>query len=156
MSHALSQQSKFDPNIFRGSVFLYPPLDIKNVSKTQIEFPFSLSALNVRKGQSLMLWFWEMFLRPSKEDVTSWSPYETIRFNQAPVLILQGTMDSVVGLETVKAYFEKLKANRKKNTRKFDDLLILLEGGRHAFDYSLNQATFVAADGISAWLHRNL
>ena len=63
-------------------------------------------------------------------------------------------MDSVVGVSTVKATFEKLTQERRE--KKCDDHLILLEGGRHAFDYMLNEATFVAANGVSAWLHRNL
>ena len=62
-------------------------------------------------------------------------------------------MDSVVGMSTVRSYFEKLIRERAK---KSDDLLVLLEGGRHAFDYMLSESTFVAANGVSAWLHRNL
>ena len=37
-------------------------------------------------------------------------------------------MDSVVGMSTVRSYFEKLVRERAK---KSDDLLVLLEGGRH-------------------------
>lgn len=69
-------------------------------------------------------------------------------------MILQGTMDSVVGVSTVKATFEKLI--RERHGKNCDDHLILLEGGRHAFDYTLNEPTFIAANGVSAWLHRNL
>jgi len=154
LSHALSHPSKYNTSTFQGTVLFYPPLDIKNISNTQLEFPLTFKPLKLRRGQSLMLWFWEIFLRPSEKDKTSWSPYETMQPEKLPpMLILHGTMDSVVGMETVKAYFEKLTSRRK---RRHDDVLILLEGGRHAFDYMLNDVTFVAANGISAWLHRNL
>lgn len=96
----------------------------------------------------------EVFLRPSKHDETSWNPYETMLPEKLPpMLILQGTMDSVVGMSTVRSYFEKLV---REQAKKSDDLLVLLEGGRHAFDYMLSESTFVAANGVSAWLHRNL
>ena len=92
-----------------------------------------------------MLWFWyvayilrrifthshhtyrEVFLRPSKDDNTSWNPYET-NFSKFPsTLILQGTMDSVVGVSTVKATFEKLI--RERHGKNCDDHLFSL-GGR--------------------------
>ena len=58
LSYAMSHPESYDPNMFSGTVLYYPPLDIKNISKTQIEFPLTFNPLNVRRGQCLMLWFW--------------------------------------------------------------------------------------------------
>ena len=58
LSYAMSHPESYDPNMFSGTVLYYPPLDIKNISKTQIEFPLTFKPLNVRRGQCLMLWFW--------------------------------------------------------------------------------------------------
>eukprot|EP00940_MAST-03C_sp_MAST-3C-sp2_P003087 g3087.t1 len=145
--------------VVRGVVLYYPPLDMRDVSNVAVSLPIGISKMNYRKGDALMLWFWENWVlqrdsRVDGRDSPSWSPIECITATHPPVLILHGGLDGLVPFGSSKSFIERLASQKKRKTRR--DLLVAVPGQRHAFDAWATSYTVAALDGVSAWLHREL
>lgn len=123
-------------------VLYYPALDVEDVARATVRCPFSCKCLCISKGQSLLAWFFEVFVLrrvrtewPGAGAVTQLLEKHYVASQWPPTLVLHGDMDSVVPIEHSQFFLALLAQQGTEDcSQRPTDMLVVVPGGRHTYD----------------------
>lgn len=116
-----------------GVVLFYPALDPGDRSRATARFPICCSPMKIRRGQSLLAWFFErVVLRGEVDNWESAEPLLHLSGDWPPTMVVHGDKDSVVPLESSKYFLAQLEALADDGRPK--DVLLEMPGCRHSFE----------------------
>jgi len=155
----------------RGAALFYPAVDPGDLGGHTARSPLTLWPIFLRRGQSLMAWFFEMVIL--ERDSSKWRsatilselhPEAKVASEWPPTLILHGSLDSVVPLESSFHFLSLLAAADQQQSQTGSgsaaghssvrrcDAIVTIPGGRHTFDLMGWDEKAAAHVGTAHWL----
>merc|ERR1712137_1464783 len=157
MQHVQSRSSDFKTLGVTTAVLFYPALDPGDLTGVTASLPFPIWPLRYRGGESLLAWFFKIFILKDSSLWPSADVLSNIQSGQTwpPTLVLHGERDSVVPLEHSRHFLSRL-AGPKRSSMRNCDALIVVPGARHSFDLVGDAISTAVYEGVITWLEAKL
>lgn len=156
MQHVQSRPSDFRTLRVMTAVLFYPALDPGDLTGVTAFLPFSIWPLWYRSRESLLAWFFKVFILKDSSLWPSADVLSNIQSGQTwpPTLVLHGERDSVVPFEHSRHFLSKLAGPHVG--MRHCDALISVPGARHTFDIVGDAKSTAVYEGVVTWLETQL